>query len=91
MSNNYDLDQDGVESFRFKLGGNEYDMRYPTTEEIQSAQKMKDEDAKTKWVYTFITPVVEASPPIEEALKKVNVKVLQKFNHMIKTEFTEDA
>lgn len=86
----YDLDDGNVESFRFKLGGNEYDMRYPTTEEVQEAQKIKSDEEKAKWIYTFITPVVETSPSVEDALQKVNVNVLKKFNAMIKAEFSSE-
>jgi hypothetical protein len=87
----YNLDADPQESFEFVLGGNTYKMRYPTTEEVQTAQSLKDATKQLEWVYGFITPENPEAQPIEDALKTVNVKVLQKFNAMIKAEFNSEG
>lgn len=87
----YTLDQDVEESFNFNLKGNMYTMRYPTTEEVQSGQELKDPAEQTKWLYDFITPETDGAPSIEDALKTVNVKVLRNFNKMIKSEFSGDG
>ena len=80
----YDLNQDAPESFEFVIAGNVYRMRYPNTEEIAEAQEkvgvQKDSEPNTtwtEWFYTFIEPVEPTSPPIAEAMKKANVKVLR--------------
>lgn len=86
MENNYNLD-DVNDSFEFTLSGNRYKMRYPTTEEVELGDKLKTDAEKLQWLYDFISPVELSSPPITEVLKRVNVKVLARFNEMIKTEF----
>lgn len=82
----YDLDGEVPEHFEFKLGGFVYQMRYPTAEEVQGADKLTDEK-QMDWVYGFISSKDEGAPQIRDALNKVNLKVLQKFNEMIMTEF----
>jgi hypothetical protein len=85
----YNLDDGVSESFKFSLAGHIYVMRYPTTEEIAEAQKIGDDDAdaRTKWLYGFVTPENSDDPGIEEALKKANIKVVRNFNAMIEKEF----
>lgn len=83
----YNLDEQVPEGFEFVVGGHTYRMRYPTTEEILDGQNKKGEQEQLKWLYSFISATEEGVPSIEEALARVNVKVLQKFNHMIKSEF----
>lgn len=86
---NYNLDQDIAEDFPFQLGGHTYKMRYPTVEETAEAGKLKKSEDINAWMYSFITPVTEGAPPIADALKKVNVKVMQEFSKMISTEFMD--
>lgn len=85
----YDLNQDAPDSFRFTLSGHEYEMRLPTTEEVIQATEVKDkgDQAALKWFYTFVTPVSEGAPSIEEALMKASVRVMRNFNKMIESEF----
>lgn len=96
----YNLTDNVNESFEFTIGGVAYTMRYPLVEEIETLQEMveknqKDEKAGKEvdekevnsYMYTFITPKEAESPSIEEILKKQNIKVLQNFNTMFKTEF----
>jgi hypothetical protein len=84
----HDLDKNAAESFEFILAGSKYSFRYPNTEEITAAQKLKEgSDEQMEWLYGFITPA-EGSPAIKEALGKANVKVLQNFQRMLKSEFS---
>lgn len=82
----YNLDEDAAEHFEFILQGNKYRMRYPTTEEIEQADKLETDEQKNDVVYEYISPVDNA-PPVREVLKKVNIKVVKKFNQMVRTEF----
>ncbi len=93
MSQNlHNLDENVTESFGFILGGVEYQMKYPTTEEIQAISDIETqkEDGKTdsqaakkqeKLLMDLITP------DFSEAYKKMNVKQLRTFNTMIFEEF----
>lgn len=84
MSNEYtDLDKDVEEGFRFKLGGNLYFMRFPTTEELEEIQKIGDELKQTEALFELAKPEDEKAPSLKEALKKKNVKVLQKFRDLL--------
>lgn len=82
----WNLDQDTTEGFEFILGGHTYFFRYPSTEEITKAKKIKDGE-QLDYLYGFVTGKSEGAPEIKEALAKQNIKVLQKFSEMIKTEF----
>lgn len=98
---NYNLTDNVNESFEFSINGAKYTMRYPRMEELEKAQKLTEEREKTEsetvktklgkdleeFMYQFISPVDSQSEPIGDALNKQNVKVLQNFNVMIKTEF----
>jgi hypothetical protein len=86
---NYNLDEDATEFFPFTLGGKEYKMRYPTTEEVEKSRSIKTDEKRVEWLYSFIEPVTEGAPPVRDVLKAKNIKVLQKFNKMILTEFSE--
>lgn len=84
---NYNLDDEaGEDFFEFVLNGIQYRMRYPTTEEVEKQDKLSDSE-KDKWSFSLITPVNDTDPSIEEALKQVNVKKVQRFTQMIRTEF----
>lgn len=88
MNQIHNLDEDSAEYFEFILKGNSYRMRYPTTEEIEVASKLKTDEEKNKAVFDYITPVNDA-PPIQDVLKQSNIKIYRKFNDMVKTEFGE--
>lgn len=96
----YNLTDNVNEDFQFTINGVEYKMRYPLVEELEKLQQMSEQQQKDEkagkevntkeletYMYTFISPVKADSPSIEEILKKQNVKVLQNFNTMFKTEF----
>jgi hypothetical protein len=66
------------------MGGHKYQMRYPTTEEIAESKKIgNDNDKATAWFYSFIKPVDEGAPSIEDTMKKANIKLVSKFNKMM--------
>lgn len=96
----YNLTDNVNESFEFTIGGVAYKMRYPLVEEMEEFQRLvreyneaekRDENPSEKpindFMYSYITPVDENSSSIEETLKKQNIKVLQNFNTMFRTEF----
>lgn len=56
------------------------------TQGLEEKLRKQNEDLND-WMYTFIDPVKEDSPAIKETMKKMNVKVLQNFQTMFKTEF----
>lgn len=56
------------------------------TSELDKTLKVQNEELNN-WMYTFISPVKADSPDIKETMKKMNMKVLQNFQTMFKTEF----
>ena len=91
----YNLNDNVQESFEFTLGGFTYQMKYPTVEETEKVQDVikeakKDEDSSKilAQLFSFITSGDENAPNIEVAIRKQNIKVVQNFNEMIKTEFS---
>lgn len=87
----YNLSENQPEYFDFTIGGHQYRMRYPTTEEAFAGKAVKDGEAGLKWMCSFITKVDEAAPDIEDVLRKQTVRVMAAFNAMIKKEFGDEA
>lgn len=96
----YNLTDNVEDGFGFDIHGKVFFMRYPNTEEIEELQKMADESRSSdkgadfeqnkraqEYMYQFITPV-DHDTPVREALKTANLKVLQRFNTMVKAEFS---
>ena len=97
----YNLTDNVNDGFKFDIRGKVFFMKYPTTEEIEELQKMSDETKKSdngatsfedsqevqEYMYQFISPV-DHEVGIREALKTENLKVLQRFNSMVKAEFS---
>lgn len=83
----YNLDEDLQEGFDFILGGHEYKMRYPTLEEVQEAQKIKEDSEQLDWVYSYISTGDKSAPAFADAIKTVNTKTVKKFGEMVKEEF----
>lgn len=95
----YDLD-DVNEYFEFKANGAVYRMTFPTVQELE---KLQDIAAKVKslkpeeqskgnekimdYILSFIQPVDKDSLSIQEIVKKMNIKSLNKFNDMVAKEF----
>jgi len=91
----YNLNDNVSDHFEFVLGGFTYQMKYPTVEETEKVQdvlkKAKENDDSAEileQMYQFISSEDKEAPPISEALKKYNIKVIQNFNEMIKAEFS---
>lgn len=82
----YNFD-DVSEYFEFKLGGYDYQMRYPTTEELENASQLENEK-RGDFVLSFIKGVKDETPPISETLKKTNVKSSRMFLKTIMKEFS---
>ena len=101
MSSYKDLSDNVDETFDFALRGKKYVMKYPTTGELEDIQvlaqkydKLDDkttleakdlEEQLTNAIYEYITPV-DHDTKIKDAIRKENVKVLKKFNVMIREE-----
>lgn len=97
---NYSLNDNVNESFTFEVGGHQYKMIYPTLEQVEELQKLvtesgskkadgevSDETTPMDWMYKFISQVGENTSPIQEVMKKQNIRVMANFSDMVKTEF----
>jgi hypothetical protein len=101
---NYNLTDNVNDSFEFELRGKKFQMKYPTTDELEKVQKLNQElveadEAKDKARVDRANEQLEGtlygfiSPvghdvTIKEALKAENIKVLKNFNTMIRTEIS---
>lgn len=97
----YNLTDNVNDGFKFDIRGKIFFMKYPTTEQIEELQNMaqeskgssdksvsvEDNNKVQDYMYQFITPV-EHDVSIRDALKHENLKVLQRFNQMVKSEFS---
>lgn len=97
----YNLTDNVNDGFKFDIRGKVFFMKYPTTEQIEELQNMaqeskgssdkgvsvEDSNKVQDYMYQFITPV-EHDVSIRDALKHENLKVLQRFNQMVKAEFS---
>lgn len=97
----YNLSDNVNDDFKFSIKDTEYVMRYPLVEEIETLQELsKEVDGETveqkeirekkalDFMYQFVSGVKADSPKIDDILKTQNIKVMQNFNQMIKTEFS---
>ena len=98
----YNLTDNVNDGFNFDIRGKVFFMKYPTTEEIEELNQMTEESKSSakdgevsleenqkvqEYMYSFITPV-DHDTPIRDAMKTENLKVLQRFNAMVKAEFS---
>lgn len=96
--NTYNLNDDTEEHFIFSLGGHSYRMRYPLIEELEEIEEINNKvsqdhdkqsaEAMNQKLYSFITPVAEDAPAIEEVMRKQNVQVVRNFLEMIRAEIS---
>ena len=91
MSNNYDFDAIKVENPTIKMGGHDYTLEYPTMEEIEAIEKLKDDEDKNNGLYQFIKKNDDSAPDFKDVLKKQNIKVIKAFTEMVKKEFGVDG
>lgn len=82
----YNLDENIAEYFEFIVGGNTYKMKYPTTDELEVIQKIKDQTKQGEAMLDFISVVTEGAPDILTAMKDKNVQVTKRFRDMIAAE-----
>lgn len=101
---NYNLSDNVSDSFEFQLRDKKYEMRYPTTQEIEDIQKLNKEleeatEAKDEARIERANELLEGAlygfirpvnheMKIKEALRAENVRVLKNFNTMIRTELS---
>jgi len=98
----YNLTDNVNDGFNFDVRGKVFFMKYPTTEEIEELNRMTEESRSSakdgevsleenqkvqEYMYGFITPV-DHDTSIRDAMKTENLKVLQRFNAMVKAEFS---
>ena len=96
MSSRVNLNDNTSDIFPFTIGGLDYDLKYPTLEELEPIQELtkqkqalgEDGDTKKKKkkmedaFYAMIHPVGH-STPIQDTIKKQPYPVVKKFNEMI--------
>lgn len=83
-----DLDDQVEEFFLFKLKGNTYSFRQPTTDELEELSKVedgKDFKKQRELFYPFITPVKADSPTFPSIVSKLNMQHWLRFFDMLKT------
>ena len=100
MSSIRNLTDNVDDSFQFQMRDNVFQMKYPTTDELEAVQdlnvQLKDVEGNAEEtailnqkivdaMYAFITPVGH-EVSIKDALKHENIKVLKNFNKMIADE-----
>jgi hypothetical protein len=87
----HDLDEGIVEYFDFKLFGHIYRFKQLNSDEIDMIRTFSEDGEKIqKYLYEFITKVDPNSPDFSEVAKKMTIPHLQKFQKMIKAEFSID-
>lgn len=83
----YDFDKVSTEERPLIImGGHKYRLRYPTVEDIEEVQKIKDQQEQNESFYQFIEPT-EGAPAFKEVLRKQDLRVLKAFLSMMKKEF----
>lgn len=96
MSSRVNLNDNVSDVFQFTIGGLDYDLKYPTLEELEPIQALNKEraelgeDGDTSAVdkkleeafYSLIIPVGH-NTPIQDILKKQPFPVVKNFNDMI--------
>lgn len=96
-----DLTDNVGEGEGFDIRGKEYFLRYPLTHEVEEMQTLAEEQKQSQsdtdkekqkeandkleaFIYGLITPVGHDTP-VKEALSQENIKVMARFNVMIRT------
>ena len=103
MSSRQNLNDNLSDRFEFSIGGLDYDLLYPTLEQIEpiseiNAEREKEEDKEklkeldkkmSDIFYSLIVPVGHSNK-IQDTLKKQPVKVVQAFNEMVKEQLSAE-
>ena len=84
----YNFDEINAEDRpKIVMGGHNYELWYPTVEDIERVQELKTDEERTKALYSFIHPAEGEEMPFEKILKKQDIRVFKKFSEMIRKEF----
>lgn len=103
MSTRLNLNDNVSDVFQFTIGGLDYDLKYPTLEELEPIQELNKEkeslgegadtsaiDKKMEEAfYSLIVPVGHETP-IRDILKKQPYPVVKKFNEMITSQLSAE-
>ena len=84
MSNNYNFDEED-KFVEFVFSGNQYQLWYPTTEEIMDVQEGEDNELE-KFMIDHIKPAKENTPAFSTVKDKMTIKQTMRFKEMIYTE-----
>lgn len=78
------LDDNVSEYIEFTLKGHKYKFRQLTTEEIDAFQNVKGSDKESReYLYQFVSPVDEGTPPFEELAPKMLLQHWKNFLKMV--------
>ncbi len=85
----YDFDKDLNEYFEFTVRGIKYRFQQLNTDEMAKLKELeKDEVGSKDFLNQFITPVTPGDPTFGEISKKMIAPQWNRFQAMIKTEFS---
>lgn len=87
MAKDYNLSEGLEEFFTFQVREFKYKFKYLTAEESEKLSTLKGKEA-TEYIYDFVTPLDESSPPFKDVYKTLLTPEQKNFLHMVKTEFT---
>lgn len=84
----HNLNEGIEESFNFLVLGYEYNFRQMTTEELDAFATLTDKSNKEvrEYLYQFVSPVGEKTPPFSETAKKMLTPHWVAFLNMVKSE-----
>lgn len=85
----YDFDKDLTEYFEFTVRGFKYRVQHLNTEQMAQLKEIQADDKKSQeFLGQFITPVAPEAPSFAEVSKKMIAPQWNRFQAMIKTEFS---
>lgn len=85
----YDFDKDLVEYFDFTVRGFKYRVKMLNTEEMSELKKIQEDEQKSQdFLNQFITPLSPEAPSFTEISKKMISPQWNRFQAMIKAEFS---
>lgn len=103
MSSRLNLNDNVSDAFQFTIGGLDYDLKYPTLEELEPIQALNKERAELgegadtsaidkkleETFYSLIIPVGHDTP-IQDVLKKQPFPVVKNFNDMVSKQLSAE-
>lgn len=104
MSSRLNLNDNASATFPFTIGGVDFDLKYPTLEELEpisqlnndrqtaldsnDMEKVAEIDKKLEEVFYGFIVPVDGVSKIQDVLKKQTFKVVQAFNQMVKDQLS---